>query len=304
MKVAFFGTSAFAVPSLERLAARQQVTLCVTQPDKPQGRGLKPEPSPVKVAAQRLSVPLRQLARLDRAVVEESGATLGVVVAYGTLIPREVLAVLRHGMLGVHPSLLPKYRGAAPVAWAILNGETMTGVTIFRLNERLDAGEILIQEPVRIEPDEDAHALTERLARLGADALVRAVDMLETGRAVFRPQDDAAATMAPKLAKAQGRVDWTAPAETLARLVRALAPWPGASTTWQGRDMKLWAASAAAGPAAAPGTVVSVGPEAVVVATGQGTLAIRALQPAGRRRMTVQEFLAGHEVRVGDHLGT
>ena len=230
MNVAFFGTSAFAVPSLEQLAARQQVTLCVTQPDKPQGRGLKPEPSPVKVAAQRLSVPLRQLTRLDRAVVEESGAALGVVVAYGTLIPREVLAAPRHGMLGVHPSLLPKYRGAAPVAWAILNGETMTGVTIFRLNERLDAGEILIQELVRIEPDEDAHTLTERLAHLGADALVRAVDMIAAGQAAFRPQDDAAATMAPKLTKGSRQQWWAA---------AALAHPNGAIERWERFDEAL-----------------------------------------------------------------
>ena len=288
------------MPSLERLAARQQVTLCVTQPDKPQGRGLKLEPSPVKVAARRLGVPLRQLERLDRAVVEESGVELGVAVAYGMLIPREVLAAPRHGLLGVHPSLLPKYRGAAPVAWAILNGETMTGVTVFRLNERLDAGEILVQETVRIEPEEDAQALAERLAHLGADALMRAVDMIDTGRVAFRPQDDTAAIMAPKLTKAQGRVEWAAPAETLARLIRALVPWPGATTEWHGQSVKLWAASATAGPAAAPGTVVSVGPEAIVVATGQGLLAIRALQPAGRRRMAVQEFLAGHHVNVGD----
>ena len=303
MKIVFFGTSAFAVPSLERLAARQQVRLCVTQPDQPQGRGLKPEPSPVALAAQRLNVPLRQLTRLDRAVLDESGAEAGVVVAYGTLIPRDALAAPRHGMLGVHPSLLPKYRGAAPVAWALLNGETTTGVTIFRLNERLDAGDIVVQETASIEPDDDAQTLTARLARLGAEALVRAVDMLEAGRPACHPQDDAAATLAPKLTKAQGRVAWAAPAETIARQILALVPWPGAGTTWQRQDLKLWAANAVPGSGGTPGTVVRVTEEMIEVATGRGTLVIREVQLAGRTRMRVREFLRGHRVNIGDHVG-
>lgn len=304
MRVAFFGTSAFAVPSLEQVAARgHRVVLTVTQPDRPQGRGLKAAPSPVKVAAQRLGLPLAQPARLDEPFARALDADIGVAVAYGSLIPPAVLAAVRHGMLGVHPSLLPKYRGAAPVAWAILNGETTTGITIFRLNERLDAGEIVEQAPARIEPDEDAEALTARLAQLGAEALVRAMDAIAAGRAAFRPQDEAAATLAPKLTKTQGVIDWRLPAEAIARQVRALIPWPGARTTWTEGEIKVWTARPLAGGRGIPGTVMRVDGEGIEVAAGEGTVLVLELQRAGRKRMRAQEFVVGHRVCVGDHFG-
>jgi methionyl-tRNA formyltransferase len=207
--------------------------------------------------------------------------------------------------MGVHPSLLPKYRGAAPVAWALLNGETATGVTIFRLNERLDAGEVLLQERVPIRPGEPADSLSGRLARLGADALVTALDRIAEGGAQFVPQDDAGASLAPKLTKAQGRIDWRQPAEAIERLVRATTPWPGATTAWHGEALKVLAVRVGEPPAGdhAPGTVTSAGASSLVVATGRGTLAITELQLPGRRRMTVNEFLAGHHIHVGEQLG-
>ena len=309
MRIIFFGTAEFAVPSLERLASAasgQTVVMCVTQPDRPQGRGLGVEPSPVKRTAERLGLPLLQPARLQAALFETLQPEVGVVAAYGRLIPGDLLALPPQGMLGVHPSLLPKYRGAAPVAWAILSGETTTGVTIFRLNERLDAGEMLSQQPVALEAGEDAEALTNRLARLGAEELLRTLETMAAGQVRVRAQDESQASVAPKLTKAQGQIDWRQSAEVIDRLVRATIPWPGAATTWRGGALKIWSAGVGervAHTTAAPGTVIDETSEALVVATGQGTLIIKEVQPAGKRRMLVKEFLAGHPIQVGEKFG-
>ena len=306
MRVIFFGTSEFAVPSLEQLLAhRHEVVLCVTQPDRPQGRGLAPAPSPVKRAAIRLGLPLAQPERPQRALVEALTPDVGVAAAYGELIGRDLLERPRHRMLGVHPSLLPKYRGAAPVAWAILNGETATGVTIFQLDARLDAGEVLAQRTLQIDPGETAEALTKRLSRLGADALIETLELLAAGRLRATPQEEASATLAPKLTKAQGRIAWEAPAEQIARLIRATIPWPGASTTWRNTPLKIWSASAVADQAgeAKPGTVLEASGDTLTIAAGRGMLEIRELQPTGKRRMTAKEFLLGHRIKVGEKLG-
>ncbi len=301
----FFGTSAFAVPSLERLAASHAVVHCITQPDRPQGRGLARAPSPVKVAAQRLRLPLVQPARLRAEDAAGVAADIGVAAAYGQFIPKALLALPAHGMLGVHPSLLPKYRGAAPVAWAIVNGEATTGVTIFRMNERLDAGEVVAQEEVAIEPHEDAQQLTARLARLGAEALLGALERIAQGQATFIPQDESRAIPAPKLTKAHGRIDWARPAEQIVRLVRATVPWPGAWTEWRGGLLKIWAAVARAEPTAvAPGTVARAAGDALAIAAGGDLVELVEVQPAGRRRMRIQEFLAGHRIDVGERFGT
>jgi len=308
MRVIFFGTSAFAVPSLEQLVAHHHiVAMCVTQPDRPQGRGLACEPSPVKQVALRFGLPLSQPERVRLDLCDSLQVDVGVVAAYGQLIPDDVLKKPPHGMLGVHPSLLPKYRGASPVAWALLNGETTTGVTIFRLNERLDAGELIVQQSVAIEPTEHAETLTNRLAQLGAQQLVRALELLHTGRAMFTPQEESQATFAPKFTKAQGRIDWHQPAAVIARLVRATVPWPGAMTAWKGEALKIWSVSlpetSTAVSGAAPGTIVHVGSDGVTVATGTGALCLHEVQAAGRRRMTIKEFLAGHPMRVGERFG-
>ena len=306
MRVIFFGTSAFAVPSLERLVERRhEIVACVTQPDRPRGRGLQPGASPVKEAAVRLHLPLLQPPRPEAGSLAPLRPDVGVVMAYGQLIGKDLLELPVHGMMGVHPSLLPKYRGAAPIAWALLNGDAATGVTIFRLNERLDAGEVLLQERAAIQPGERADALTERLAHLGADALVRALDQLASGTAHGVPQDDAQASLAPKLTKAQGRIEWRQPAEAIERLIRATSPWPGASTPWLGSLLKVVGARVDDPRARreTPGTVIDAGPSGLVVANGQGTLAITDVQPPARRRMSVQEFLAGHPMKVGERLG-
>lgn len=302
----FFGTGAFAVPSLERLAGdpHHRVCLCVTRPDRPRGRGLAIEASPVKQAAQGLGLPLAQPERPERALVADAAPDVGVVVAYGQLIRPELLAVPRQGMLGMHPSLLPKYRGAAPVPHAVLQGEASTGVTVFQMDERLDAGPVLLQREASLAPGEGADTLLARLAGLGADALLEAFALIERGAARPRPQDESEATYAPKLTKAQGEIDWRRPAEEIERLIRATQPWPGAFTWRRGARLKIHAAVVAREPErGAPGTVQAVGSEGVLIATGNGALELRALQPAGRRPMRMREYLAGHPMRVGERLG-
>lgn len=307
MRVIFFGTSAFAVPSLETLVTHgHAIVTCVTRPDRPQGRGLAMEPSPVKQAALKLGVTLSQPERLHAALFEPLHPDVGVAAAFGQLIGRDLLAIPLHGILGVHPSLLPAYRGAAPVAWAILNGETTTGVTIFRLSERLDAGDVISRAPVTIDAEDTAETLTARLATFGAQQLLTSLNALASGLARVEPQDESQATVAPKLTKAQGSIDWRAPAEAIVRLIRATVPWPGAVTAWQGELLKIVSASAgteAMPPTAVPGTILRVAAEGLAVSTGKGSVVIREVQPAGRRRMSVREFIAGHAVQVGEQLG-
>ena len=307
MRVIFFGTAQFAVPSLEAVAAHHTIVRCVTQPDRPQGRGLLTAASPVKQVAERLGLPLSQPERVTRELCEAVPPDVGIVVAYGRLIPREVLDAPPQGMVGVHPSPLPKCRGAAPVTWTILRGDTQTGVTIFRLNERLDAGDILSVRSTAIDASEDAQHLTQRLAQLGAEELVRVLERMASGTQQAVAQDESQATFAPKLTKAQGAIDWQQPADVIARQVRAMIPWPTAMTQWQDVELKILKAVARqpSDPAAraTPGRIVMVSEEAISVGTGAGTLEISEVQPAGRRRMPVAAFLAGHPVRIGDKLG-
>lgn len=310
MQIIVFATSAFAVPSLEQLVAHHQsVVLCVTQPARPQGRGLRVLPSAVKSAALRLGLAVEEPRDLCAALpsLRRYAPDLGVVVAYGRLIPPELLSWPRHGLLGVHPSLLPRYRGASPMARAILNGDATTGVTIFRLNERLDAGDIACQREVAMAPRETAETLSERLSHLGAELLLETVERLEQGATAFHPQDDSRATDAPKVTKAEGRIDWGAGADAIHRLVRAAVPWPGAYTTWKEGSLKVWTTrynTQALFPQGRAGEVLRIAPDGITVRAGDGVLVIEELQPAGRRRMTVREFLAGHPIQVGDILGS
>ncbi len=305
MKLIFFGTGAFAVPSLEAIvSAGHEVVRVITQPDRPQGRGRAVAPSPVKATAQRLQLPVAQPDRLGPELADGTALDAGVALDYGKIIPSALLAHPAHGLLGVHPSKLPAYRGAAPVPWAILRGETATAVTIFRLVPRMDAGDILLQEPLPIGPEEDAASLLGRAAEAGAQLLVHGLALLAAGRARWIPQDETRVSLAPKLTKAQGVIDWRHSAEELSRLVRATVPWPGAATVWNGQPLKIWAARAEPGQnAGAPGTVVSASGDGMLVATGQGVLRILEVQPPGGRRMSVKEFLAGRKVAAGERFG-
>jgi methionyl-tRNA formyltransferase len=252
--------------------------------------------------------------RAEAVVSRAAGCDLGIVISYGRLIPAELLRGPRYGMLGLHPSLLPKCRGANPVAWPILHGDATTGVTIFRLNERMDAGEIISQVEMAVAPRDTTETLSARLAQRGAGLLVEAVRRLEHGALTTHPQEERLATVSEKFTKAHGRIDWHTEAVAIDRLVRAVTPWPGAYTRWHQTVLKVWEAEPVSPPPAAgqapptaaagqAGVVLEASAAGIVVGTGAGALRVRELQLAGKRRMTAAEFLAGHSLRMGEQLG-
>ena len=305
MVIVFFGTPQFAVPSLEHLiASRHEVRGVVTQPDRPRGRGQKVADAPVKAAALVHRLPIFQPERLRDPLALETiagwNADLGVVVAYGKLIPEELLRLPRHGMINVHASLLPKYRGAAPVHRAVIDGEPETGVTIMQVVKALDAGDMLATATRPIGPYETSDVVERDLAEIGARLLVNVIDRIEAGTVTPERQDDSASTYAPRLTKEEGLVDWTLPAARLHNRVRGLYPWPHAYSYLDGSRVILLKTRVAGGPAAGvPGEVVDVSRDAISVATGNGVLAIEELQPEGKRPMQTRDFLAGRPVQPG-----
>ncbi|HKW40484.1 MAG TPA: methionyl-tRNA formyltransferase [Gemmatimonadales bacterium] len=303
MRVVFFGTPEFAVPSLEALLGEGfDVVAAVTQPDKPQGRSRSTAVAPpVKTAAQAEDVPVLQPARPSDAAFVERLRTLapdvGVVVAYGHVLKPELLALPRHGMVNVHPSLLPELRGAAPVEWAILNGLEQTGVTIMQMEAGLDSGPILLQIPHDIDPDLTGGELSEHLSEMGAQALVEVLALLETDGLKPRPQDHARATYAPKLTRETARIRWTDPAERVARAIRALDPKPGAWTELDGREVKLFGARVIDG--AGPPGEVRITDKGLRITTGKGGVLVDEVQPAGKPRMSAADWVRGRGVREG-----
>jgi methionyl-tRNA formyltransferase len=296
LAVVFAGTPAFAVDSLDAVAAsRHPIRAVFTQPDRPSGRGRTLAASPVKERALALGLPVRQPASLKDAGVAAEIAALApdvmVVVAYGLLLPPAILAVPGFGCLNVHASLLPRWRGAAPVARAILAGDPRTGVCVMRMEAGLDTGPVMLRRETLIAAGETAGELEQRLAREGAAALVAALDALAEGRAAFEPQDETQATYAAKLTKAEARLDWREPAEQLARRVRALNPRPVAETTLDGAQLRIHAAEAvAAGHGPVPGTIVGADAAGITVMTGNGALRLLRVQLPGRRVVAASEL--------------
>src|SRR5262245_58206428 len=290
------GSPDFAVPALEALLTRHQVALVVTQPDKPAGRGSKLTPPPVKVVAERAGVPVMQPRSARTPEVAEAlratGAELGVVVAYGKILPKAVLEAFPRGCLNIHGSLLPRYRGAAPIQWAVIRGERETGVAIMQLDEGMDTGPVLLERRVAISDDDTAGDLFARLAPLGADALLEAIAGLEAGALTPRPQDHANASHAPMLTKADGAIDFARPAVEVAARIRGVDPWPGAVATLRGQPLKLFGARAAAGQGA-PGEVLAVGDAGLIVACGDGAVAIREVQAPARKRLHARQLAQG-----------
>ncbi len=305
LRVVFFGTPAFAVPTLDALArSAHQLVAVVSQPDRPRGRGQRVSDGPVKARARALGVPVLQPERLrDPAFLEALAAVkpdLGVVAAYGKLLPASVLELPRLGLINVHASLLPKYRGAAPVHRAVMAGENETGVTIMRVVQALDAGPMLARVVRPIGSDDTSDEVERDLAVLGADLLVHVVDRLAAGPIEEVPQDERLETYAPRLTRQDGIIDWTKPAAAIHNQVRGLHPWPLAFTFLDGRRVIIRrTAIATGGGHDAPGTVVDAAGDILRVATGDGTLLVLDIQPEGRRPMTAREFLAGHTVRPG-----
>lgn len=305
MKILFMGTPMFAVPPLEALvAAGHQVVGAFSQPDKPKNRGMKLQPTPVKVCAQVHNIPVFQPEKLRDGTALETIRQLDpeliVVAAYGRILPQEILDYPKLGCINVHSSLLPKYRGAAPINWAILNGEKETGVTIMHMAPALDAGDIIAQRATPIDPDETAEVLYDRLARLGADLLVETLPRLADGTAPRIPQAEDQATLAPMLSRALSPMDFTRPARALHDQVRGLLPWPAAVMDLNGVQCKVFAASVLEETTGkAPGSVIQADKKGLKLACGGGTvLGIDVLQAAGGKRMAAADYLRGHPVPV------
>jgi methionyl-tRNA formyltransferase len=301
------GTPEFAVPSLQTLLdGHDAVVGVVTQPDQPSGRGMSLHAPPVKKLAEAYQVPVFQPAKLRTPEALEPlrawKPDLIVVVAYGRMLPNSVLTLPPLGCINVHASLLPKYRGAAPIQWAIAQGEKETGVTIMRISERMDAGDILLQKAIPIEADDTGESLHDRLSTLGAEALRETLHLLKQGQLLARPQNEAEATYAPIIKKEDGRIDWRLSAITIERRIRAFNPWPSAYTTFGGKLLKIFKARPETQPSrthVAPGTVTEVSPVHLLVATGDGQLSLLEVQLEGKRRMPIEEFLRGHAIQQG-----
>ena len=311
VKIVFYGTPVFALPTLERLlGSPHRVVAVVTQPDRPRGRGQRVSASPVKRLASEHGVPVLDPVRLAseavRAEVAAYEPDLAVVAAYGRFLPDPLLETPRYGTINVHASLLPKYRGAAPIQRAILAGETSTGITIIRLVREMDAGPMLAWRARPIGPDETSTAVEQGLAELGAALLLEAVAEIAAGTATETPQDQAAATLAPRLTREDGRIDWSRPAQAIHDQVRALHPWPHAFTYLAGARYLILgsripeAGGAAAGAGPEPGTLIEASGDRLVVAAGSGTaLAVAEIQPEGRRPLPARAFLAGRRWTTG-----
>lgn len=308
MRLAFLGSGAFAIPSFEALlAAGHEVAALVTQPDRARGRGMAVSPSPLKSVALAGGIPVLQPPRIRepeaKAALEALGAEIHVVVAYGQILPRAVLDVPPRGTINVHASLLPRYRGAAPIQWAIVRGETVTGVTTMLLDEGLDTGPILQARSVPIEPEETTPELEPRLARHGAELLLDTLRGMQDGSVRPTAQDASAATLAPRLEKADGVLSWSEPAEDIARRVRGLQPWPGTTTLYEGRALKVLHARVSGTGPGEPGTVLAAGAEGILVACGAGSrVLILEVQPESRRPMSAASFVAGARLRPGHRL--
>ena len=305
MRVVFLGTPAFAVPTLERMAAAGHSLLAVvTQPDRPRGRGQNPAPPPVKEAALRLGLPVYQPERIRRPEAVEYLRALApeamVVVGYGQIIPQSIIDVPPLGILNVHASLLPKYRGAGPVQWALINGETRTGVTIMRIDAGLDTGDMLLKAEAEIGPEENAIDLARRLAEMGAGLLVETLEGLAAGKIAPEKQDSSQATYAPLLKKEDGLIDWQRPAAWIHNRIRGLQPWPGAYTGFRGQTLHIWKARIAGPAAGTAGAILGVKP--LVVGCGEGALELQELQLEGRKRLTASEFANGQRLKENESL--
>ena len=308
-RILFMGTPDFAVPALRALVRYgYPVAAVVTQPDRPRGRGLSATPPPVKVAAEGLSLPVLQPEKVRSAKFLATFADLApeivIVAAFGQILPPEMISGPRGGCINIHPSLLPKYRGAAPINWALIRGEKKTGVTIMRMDEGVDTGDILLQEETPIGPEENYGDLHDRLAKLGAERLMIALAMEATGALLPRPQDHQAATFAPRLTREKGLIRWEDDARTIVSLVRGLSPAPCAFTFLRGKQLKVYrAALAAVSGGEAPGTVLGIDQGGLRIAAGDGSVDLREVQWEGKKRMAVDDFLRGLRLAPGEALG-
>jgi len=303
--IIFFGTPDFAVPALNAICrSRFNVSMVVTRPDRPKGRGRKMLPSPVKTAAKSLGYEVLQPESIKTESFYRTAADTNpdflVAVAFGKLIPDRLLSLPKICPVNIHPSLLPRYRGPAPIQWALINGENETGVTIMTLDSGMDTGDILISEIEKIQPDDTSAALHDRLAETGASLLIQAIDGLLDGSITPSPQDSSKATYAPLLKKADGLIDWSLPSEKIEAFIRGMTPWPGAFTFFNEKRLKIFKVKQAV-PAenAVPGTIIKGFQDELRVATGNGALSILEIQGASGKRLAIRDFLRGATIPEG-----
>lgn len=311
--VVFMGTPDFAVGTLQALldCERYQVQAVFTQPDKPKGRGKAMQMTPVKEVAVAAGIPVHQPVKIREPeyveILKELKPDAIVVVAFGQLIPKVILELPEHGCINVHASLLPMYRGAAPIQWAVINGDKESGVTTMRMDEGLDTGDMILKETVTLAEDETGGSLFDKLSATGAELLIKTLDAINDGTAVYEKQPQESTTAyAAMLTKKDGLVDWSRSAADLECLIRGLNPWPSAYTKYRGKTLKLWAAEVEAQgqtEKAQPGMAAEVTKTTLKIQTGDGLLSITELQPEGKKRMAVDAFLRGYPVEVGEKLG-
>ncbi|WP_320959791.1 methionyl-tRNA formyltransferase [Enterocloster bolteae] len=320
MRIVFMGTPDFSVPALKALVeAGHQVIAVVTQPDKPKGRGKEVQMTPVKIQAMEYGIPVYQPAKVREAsfveVLKGLEADVYVVTAFGQILPKAVLELPKYGCINIHASLLPKYRGAAPIQWCVIDGERETGITTMMMDVGLDTGDMLEKAVIPIEEKETGGSLHDKLSMAGGDLILSTLKKLEEGTLVRTPQTDEGTCYAKMLTKSLGDIDWNQGAVSIERLIRGLNPWPSAYTMWNGKTIKIWAADVIAGREAAdflsesgvpaetgtaPGTVVCSDKRGLVVSTGGGLLSIRELQMEGKKRMDTPAFLRGYPIPAGD----
>ena len=320
MRIVFMGTPDFSVPALKALVeAGHQVIAVVTQPDKPKGRGKEVQMTPVKIQAMEYGIPVYQPAKVREAsfveVLKGLEADVYVVIAFGQILPKAVLELPKYGCINIHASLLPTYRGAAPIQWCVIDGERETGITTMMMDVGLDTGDMLEKAVIPIEEKETGGSLHDKLSMAGGDLILSTLKKLEEGTLVRTPQTDEGTCYAKMLTKSLGDIDWNQDAVSIERLIRGLNPWPSAYTMWNGKTIKIWAADVIAGREAAeflsesgvpaetgtaPGTVVCSDKRGLVVCTGGGLLSIRELQMEGKKRMDTPAFLRGYPIPAGD----
>jgi methionyl-tRNA formyltransferase len=304
----FCGTPHFAVPTLEKLIASGfDVSLVVTQPDRPRGRGLALASSPVKARAVELGLPITQPDKIRnnpefQSLLSSLSPEAIIVVGYGRMIPQWMLGLPRYGNINLHASLLPKYRGAAPIQWAIARGESVTGVTTMRIDSGLDTGDVLLQKEIPIAAEDTAETLGPRLAAIGADLMVETLHGLQAGKVRPHPQDDANATLAPILKKEDGRIDFHRTAQEICNRLRGFQPWPGAFTTFRGKTLQVWAAEPSESEIASG--ELAVQGDHLLAGSGENTvLELFEVQPEGKKRMPVRDFVHGYHPETGEKLG-
>lgn len=312
MNIVFFGTSEFAIPALKSLIeSPHKVLAVVTRPDRKRGRNLKLSPPPAKVLAETHDIPVYQPqdASSPEAVyyLKNLNADIFVVIQFGQILKETVLSIPKIYAINVHGSILPKYRGAAPTNWAVMSGDTVSGVTVIKMNERMDEGDMILRKEAGIEAEDTNITLTEKLSDLGAKALLEAIDLIAAKKERLEKQDTSKATYAPKLKKEDGLIDWTKPAAVIHNRVRGLLPWPGAYTHYNGKVLKILHTGISGHPAAkgaAPGTVLAIIKDTgIIVSTGAGTFAIKNLQLEGKKILDADSFVRGHPVEVGLRFG-